>query len=149
MTVVPGQVVEPGEHRDHPGQVVALLAGGLAAAEHQVVDLGRVQRGHLGQRGAHDLDGQVVGAHVLERALEGAADRRAGGGDDDGFRHQNFLIDTKQVTIVSSILIVSSLNAQTRAVRRRHRHLPAAVPDSEALESRPAFTTRRESSSPR
>ena len=43
--------------------------------------------GHLVQRGLDDLARQVVGTHVLQRALERAADRRAGGGDDDGFGH--------------------------------------------------------------
>ena len=33
------------------------------------------------------LRGEVVGTDVLERALEGPAERRAGGRDDDGFGH--------------------------------------------------------------
>ena len=40
--------------------------------------------GHLVQRGPHDGGGEVVGAQVAQRALDGAADRGAGGGDDDG-----------------------------------------------------------------
>ena len=47
----------------------------------------RVELGDLVQRGLDDRGGQVVGAQVLQRALEGAADGGAGGGDDDGFGH--------------------------------------------------------------
>ena len=82
-----GQVVHAEQDRDDAAHVEALLAAGQAAAEHQVVDVARVERGHLVQRGAHDRGGQVVGAQVLERPLERAADGGAGGGDDDGFGH--------------------------------------------------------------
>ena len=51
---------------------------GLGAAEHQVVELGRVEAGDLVQRGPHHRGGEVVGADLLEGALEGAADGRAG-----------------------------------------------------------------------
>ena len=60
---------------------------GQAAAEVVVVDRRRVQLGDLGQRGLDDRRGQVVGTELGERALVGAADGGAGGGDDDGFRH--------------------------------------------------------------
>ena len=43
------QVVEAEQYGDHPGHVVALLAAGQAAAEHQVVDVLRVELGHLVQ----------------------------------------------------------------------------------------------------
>jgi len=69
--------------------VEAGLAGGLCAAHDQVVDLARVQRGHLVQRGAHHLGGEVVGSDVDQRPLHGPADRRAGGGNDDGFGHDD------------------------------------------------------------
>ena len=46
-----------------------------------------VERGHLVEGGADDGGGQVVGAQVLQGALAGAADGRAGGGDDDGLGH--------------------------------------------------------------
>ena len=87
MIVVPGQVVHAEQDADDAAHVVALLAAGQAAAEHQVVDVGRVERGHLVQGGADDGGGQVVGAEVLERPLERAADGGAGGRDDDGFGH--------------------------------------------------------------
>ena len=83
----PGQVVHAEQDGDDAAHVVALLAAGQAAAEHQVVDVGRVERGHLVQRGADDGGGEVVGPEVLQRPLEGAADGGAGGGDDDGFGH--------------------------------------------------------------
>ncbi len=69
------------------GDVVARLTGGLGAAHHQVVDVVGIQRGHLVQNGLHHLRGEVVGAHGGQRPLDGAADGRAGGGNDDGFRH--------------------------------------------------------------
>jgi len=82
-------VVHAREDSDRAGQVVAGLAGGLADTQHQVVDRRGVQLGHLGQRGPHHLHGQVVGAQVLERPLERAADRGAGGGHDHCFGHRH------------------------------------------------------------
>ena len=87
MIVVPGQVVHAEQDRDDAAHVVALLAAGQAAAEHQVVDVGGVERGHLVQRRPDDGGGEVVGTQVLQRPLERAADGRAGGRDDDGFGH--------------------------------------------------------------
>jgi hypothetical protein len=73
------------EHRrDHPPHVEALLAAGQATAEVEVVDVGRVERRHLVERGTHDRRRQVVRTQRAQRALAGAADRGAGGGDDDG-----------------------------------------------------------------
>src|SRR5690606_17469343 len=72
---------------DHLGHVVALLTPGQAAPEHQVVDVVRVELRHLCERGADDLDREVVGTHVLERPLEGAADRRPRRGHDDSLGH--------------------------------------------------------------
>ena len=76
---------------DDARHVEAGLTAGQAAAQDQVVDLVRVERGHLVERGAHHLGGQVVGPHADQRPLHGAADRRAGGGDDDGFGHDGSL----------------------------------------------------------
>ena len=63
---------------DDAGHVEALLAAGQAAAQDQVVDLVRVQRRHLVQRGAHHLRGEVVGPHADQRPFHGAPDRRTG-----------------------------------------------------------------------
>ena len=87
MTVVPGHGRQPGQEGHDPGHVVAGLAGGLGVAEHQILDQRRVELGHLGQDGPDDLGGHVVGAEADEGALEGPADRAAGGGDDDGLGH--------------------------------------------------------------
>ena len=54
------------------------LTAGLTAAQDEVVDLVRVQRGHLVQRGAHYLSGEIVGPHANQRPFDGAPDRRAG-----------------------------------------------------------------------
>ena len=78
------QGVHPELDGDDAGEVVALLAAGQAAAEQEVLDLGRVEGGDGVERGAHHLRGEVVGAHPGQRALAGAADRRADGGHDDG-----------------------------------------------------------------
>jgi hypothetical protein len=80
-------VVHAHEDADDAAHVVALLATGETDAEHQVVDVARVEGRHLGQRCLHDGGGEVVGAHVLQGALEGAADGGAGGADDDCFGH--------------------------------------------------------------
>ena len=82
-----GHLVEAHQHVDDPRHVVAGLAARQPAAEVVVVDRLRVQLGDLGQRGLDDRRGQVVGTELGERALVGAADGGAGGGDDDGFRH--------------------------------------------------------------
>jgi hypothetical protein len=63
-------VVHAQQHRDDAAHVVALLPAGQAATEHEVVDVGGVELGHLVQRRADDGRGQVVRAQVLERALE-------------------------------------------------------------------------------
>ncbi|GAA2862510.1 hypothetical protein GCM10010472_19870 [Pseudonocardia halophobica] len=67
---------------------MALLAAGQPAAQQQVVDLRGVQAGDLVEGGPDDLGGEVVGAHVLQRTLAGAADGRASGGDDHGVGHE-------------------------------------------------------------
>ena len=86
-----GQPVVAEQHRDHPGHVEPLLAAGQPAAEHQIVDLGRIELWHLGQRGPHQLHGQVIGPDRGERPLERATDRGSGGGDDHGFGHRRLL----------------------------------------------------------
>ncbi len=78
----------PDQHGDDARQVVARLAGGLADAQVQVGDVARIEPGTLASAACDHLDGEVVRTHVLERALDGAADRRAGGGDDDCFGHE-------------------------------------------------------------
>ena len=79
--------LQPGQEARDPGDVEALLARGRAAAHHQVVDLVLGQLRHLVQQRGDHLRGEVVGPHVGQRALEGPADRAAGGGDDDGLGH--------------------------------------------------------------
>src|SRR3546814_2715007 len=69
----------------------SLLAAREAAAEHQVVDVARIQLGDLRERGPDDRGGQVVGPQLLERALEGPADRRTGGRDDRSEEHTSEL----------------------------------------------------------
>jgi hypothetical protein len=54
-------VVVAEQDGDHPRHVESLLAAGQAAAEDEVADVGRVQLRDLGQRGGHDLPGQVIG----------------------------------------------------------------------------------------
>ena len=80
-----GQVVVAEQGGDHAGHVEALLAAGQAAAQVEVVDVARVELRHLVQGGPDDRGGEVVGAQLAQGALGGAADRGAGGGDDDGF----------------------------------------------------------------
>ncbi len=82
-----GQMVQPGQDGDDPGQVHPLLAPRLGTAEVEVLDLGRVEVRHLGQHGLDGGDGEVVRPDLLQRALEGAPDRSAGRRDDDRFWH--------------------------------------------------------------
>src|SRR5690606_24712711 len=51
-----------------------------------VLDLGRVDPGAL-HRVADGVTAQLLGLGVVEGPAIGPADRRAGGGDDDGFAH--------------------------------------------------------------
>ena len=74
-------------HGHHPPHVEPLLPAREAAAQHEVVDVLWIELGHLVQRGPDDRGGEVVRPQVDERALEGAADGRTAGGDDDGFGH--------------------------------------------------------------
>ena len=76
---------------DDARQIEAGLTAGQAATQDEVVDLVRIERGHLVERGPYHLDGQVVGPHGYQRSLHGAADRRTGSGDYDGFRHDGSL----------------------------------------------------------
>src|SRR5579862_627911 len=64
-----------------------MLVVRLSAAEKQVLDRGRIELRDLREGGADGCDSEVLRAHVCERALVGATDRRAGGGNDDGFSH--------------------------------------------------------------
>ena len=80
---MPGTLVEPEAHgdvaRDHATAVQRL-------GDHDVVDVGGAdpRAGHgLGHR---DL-GETERVDVDERSLVRPPDRRAGGGDDDGFGH--------------------------------------------------------------
>jgi len=59
----PGDGIEAEQDGDDPRHVVALLAARQAAAQHQVVNRGRVQGRNLVERGPHQLRGQVVGSH--------------------------------------------------------------------------------------
>jgi hypothetical protein len=83
--------VDPGEHRGHAGHVVARLAARLPAADDDVFDLCRVERGDPLEDRLDDRCGQVVGPAVDQRPLVRPPDRGPGGGDDDGFGHVGVL----------------------------------------------------------
>ena len=53
----------------------------------RVVDLGGVERLVAVEEGSNEVRRQVLGAHVAEHALLGAAHRRPHGIDDDGVLH--------------------------------------------------------------
>jgi hypothetical protein len=82
-----GQVVVPEQDRYNTPHVEALLAAGKAAAEHQIVNLARVELRKLVQRRPDHQRGQVVGSHGHERALRRPADGGARCRDDHGFWH--------------------------------------------------------------
>jgi hypothetical protein len=85
-------VVDAGQQRRVAADVVAGLAELEAAAHHQVVGLAEVDLGVAFHQGAQRDGGEVVGPHVLERALGGAANGRPHGVDDDGFGHRVSLL---------------------------------------------------------
>jgi hypothetical protein len=78
---------QTGAENGKAGDVPALLALRLSAAEDHVFDFGRVEAGNPIQGSAHGQRGEIVGASSGESALGGAAYRGANGADDDGFRH--------------------------------------------------------------
>jgi len=73
--------------------VVPLLTRLEAASHVDVVDGGEVDAGVALLQGLQRNGGQVVGADVLERSLNGTADGGADGVDDDGFGHGVGLLD--------------------------------------------------------
>ena len=75
----------------HAGDVPALLALGLRAAEDHVVDGGFIQAWKLVQSLAHGKCSEVVGANGGKGAFGGTANGGADGGDEDGFRHEELL----------------------------------------------------------
>ena len=87
-----GQVIVSEQHRDHAGHVEALLAAGQPAAQHEVLDVARIQLRYLGQGRSHQLRSQVIRADAGQRALERPANRRPRGGDDHCFGHGTGLL---------------------------------------------------------
>ncbi len=77
---------QPGADRRLAGDVVAGRALLQRGAEHDVLDLARIDAG-----AAHRLGNDVAGQHlrlgVVEGAAIGLADRGPRGRDDDGFAH--------------------------------------------------------------
>ena len=69
------------------GHVVARLAHAERTPVEDVDDLGEVDVGVALDQGLDRRGGEVVGADVLQRALDGTSDRRPDGVDDDGFGH--------------------------------------------------------------
>ena len=87
MPVV-GHAGDPGEaeaHGDVAGDVTPALQ---RLAEHDVVDVGRVDAGATHGLTDRDLR-QAECVDVDERSLAGPPDRGAGGSDDDGFGHDS------------------------------------------------------------
>jgi hypothetical protein len=80
------------QQRHDATHVEAALAARQAAAEHQVVDVGRVERRDLVEGGLHDGRGEVVGTQILQRTLERAADRGPGGRNDHCLGHDGCLL---------------------------------------------------------
>ena len=79
---------QAGAESGQAGDVPALLALGLRAAEDHVVDFGSIQAGNLVQSPAEGECGEIVGAGGGERAFGGAANGGANGADENGFRHR-------------------------------------------------------------
>ena len=100
------RIGEPSEER-HPDarHVGPVPAGGLGTAPVEVLDQRRVELGDLGQGRGDHLHRQVVGADLLERALERAPDGRAGGRDDDGFGHGFLLMQQARGREISGRLV--------------------------------------------
>lgn len=90
---------ETGKQSHHAGDVVACFAGRLGVAEHEVLDQGGVEVGHLGQDGLDHLHGHVVWSQGAQGSLERPADGAAGGGGDDSFRHGSSSVPIRVGTV--------------------------------------------------
>ena len=77
------------------GDVPALFALGLGAAEDDVVDLGFLEAGDAVERSVDGEGREVVGAGGGEGAFGGAANGSANGADNDGFLHGFSLDDAR------------------------------------------------------
>src|SRR5680860_1201512 len=75
------------EQADGPPDVEGLQALRHAAAAEEVFDRGRIDLGVALEQPVDDEGAHLVGAQLGQRALEGAADRRADGVDDDCLGH--------------------------------------------------------------
>ena len=118
--------VQSGQEGGHPADVVAGLARRLAAAHDEVLDLGGVELGDLGQDLGDDVGRQVVGSARHQRALVGTTDGGASGGDDDGFGHGRLLLGWVLRRLRAHRLGRPRPFGRRRRLRRRHgrRHRP-------------------------
>ena len=82
-----------GEQRDDAADVERLQALRHAAAAEEVFDRGRVDLRVALEQLVDDVGAHLVGAQLRQRALEGAADRRADGVDDDCLGHAGFSLE--------------------------------------------------------
>ncbi len=130
-------IAELGGH--HLGHIESGLAAGLSTTEHQIIDVGGVQRRNLVQGGADHLGGKVVRAHAHQRTLARAADRRASERDDDGLWHEDSLFGGRrngQATVSVHGYDNSPLNLRRHPVARNTRWCVSARPRSACPESR-------------
>ncbi len=87
LSVTPGTLCgKPGQEQRHARDVAVVFAGLVGAAVKHLVELFPVDMGVALLQRAQRHRGQIVGAHLGERAAE-AADRRARGVADEDFTH--------------------------------------------------------------
>src|ERR1700694_439543 len=79
--------VEAGQDTNGPSEVEARFTGRQTATADQVIERRRVELRDLLHDLARDVGGQVVGPHLHQRPLIGAANRRAAIGNDHRIRH--------------------------------------------------------------
>jgi hypothetical protein len=82
---------QPGAHRRHARDVVALRPVRLAAAEDHVLHFLHVELRHLTEGVLDAMRGEIVGPGQVERSAERLRKGRSRAGDDDGFSHGRFL----------------------------------------------------------
>ena len=80
-------VVDAGDQLRVAPDVVALLALGEPAAHHDVVRLREIDSRVALHQSTQRNRGEIVGADISQRPLDGTPDRRADGVNDDRFRH--------------------------------------------------------------
>jgi hypothetical protein len=86
---------QPRPQRGDARDVVSRRAMRLAAAEHDLLDLGFIELRHPGKHVGDGMSREIIGPRLIEGPPDGLRERRAAAGDDDGFAHGRIIRDRR------------------------------------------------------